>query len=259
MSILRVFAILFALGALSNFLKPLELASDHGFVFLGRRLSGAPNALASLSFATFLALYAESLWNERPRALPMGIAYAGYVVVNMALFTMRSPELASTSSLFGLTYIAVAAGSTLAAVAAMVSKGTGTSALPGETLLKTFALLFLLMALSNFLKPFAYTDTTGFVLFGARTSGSLNVVASCSFAVFLLAYAQSIWAEKRRALPLGLAYAAYVLINLVLWNFRKPEGTETPMLFGVFYLILAIGVSGGAAGILYRVRERLGA
>jgi hypothetical protein len=75
--------------------------------------------------------------------------------------------------------------------------------------------------------------------------------------VFLLAYAQSIWAEIRRAVVLGLIYASYVLVNLVLWNFRKPEGADTSLVFGVSYLIIAIGVSSGAAALLFRVRERL--
>jgi hypothetical protein len=257
MQILRVFAVLFGLMAISNLTKPLELAGDHGFVFFGRRLSDTPNLIAGLAFGTYLAFYAEALWRKRSHALPMAIAYAGYVCVNMALFTMRSPELVETSKLFGITYIVVAAGTSLGAVAATLSAGVARDAAPYEVLLKSFAILFGLMALSNCLKQFTYTNTTGFVLFGARTTGMTNVIASLSMAAFLVTYAQAIWTEKRRALTLGAIYAAYVLVNLVLWNFRKPDGTETPMLFGIFYLIIAIGVSSGSAALLYRVRERL--
>jgi hypothetical protein len=257
MQILRVFAVLFGLMALSNLIKPLELAGDHGFVFFGRRLSDAPNLVAGLAFGTYLALYAEALWKKRVHALPMGIAYAGYVCINMALFTMRSPELVADSKLFGITYVIVAAGTSIGAVIALLRENVARDAQQYETILKTFALLFGLMALSNFLKPFAYTETTGFVLFGARTSGATNVIASCTFAVFLLIYAQAIWTEKRRALAFGGIYAVYVVANLVLWTFRKPEGADNPLLFLVFYLLIAVGVSGGAAGLLYRVRERL--
>ncbi len=257
MSMLRVFAILFGLLAVSNLLKPLELSGEHGFVFFGRRLSGVPNALASLTFATFLAFYDRALWQRNATALAFAIAYAGWVSVNMALFNMRSPDLAATSSLFGLTYVTVAAGVSLAAVAAIWREGLAAHSAPHETLLKSFALLFGLMALSNILKCFAYTETTGFVLFGARTTGMTNVVASTVFAAFLLVYAISIWMEKRRALPLGCTYAAYVAANLVLWNFRKPEGAETSLAFGIGYLAIALGISGGAATLLYKVRDRL--
>lgn len=257
MQILRVFAVLFALMALSNLTKPFELAPDHGFVFFGRRLSGAPNLIAGLAFGTYLAVYAEALWRRRPHALPMAVAYAGYVCVNMSLFMMRSPELAADSALFGTAYIVVAAGTSLGAVAAVAREGIARDLAQYETLLKTFALLFGLMALSNLLKQFVYSDTTGFVLFGERTTGMTNVIASCTFALFLVSYAQAIWSERRRALYFGGIYAAYVLINLVLWNFRKPAGTETSMLFGILYLIIAIGVSSGAVALLYRVRDRL--
>jgi hypothetical protein len=255
--LLRFFAVLFGLMALSNLTKSLELAADQGFVFFGRRLSDTPNLIAASAFGFYLAFYAEALWRRRAYALSMAIAYAGYVCVNMPLFMMRSPELASDSRLFGVTYMVVAAGTTLGAVAVLVRERVADGAAKYATTLKTFALLFGLMALSNALKPFVYSDTTGFVLFGARTTGITNIVASCTFAVFLLAYAQSIWAEKRRAVVLGLIYASYVLVNLVLWNFRKPEGADTSLVFGVSYLIIAIGVSSGAAALLFRVRERL--
>jgi hypothetical protein len=40
---LTIAAVLFALLALSNFLKPILADSHTGFVFFGRRLSGVPN------------------------------------------------------------------------------------------------------------------------------------------------------------------------------------------------------------------------
>ena len=73
---LRVFAVLFALLAVSNLTKPLGLSVEQGFVFFGRRLSGTPNLIAAWSFAVFLFAYAAALWRERTQALPMGIAYA---------------------------------------------------------------------------------------------------------------------------------------------------------------------------------------
>ncbi|TFH23581.1 MAG: hypothetical protein E4H03_05865 [Myxococcales bacterium] len=257
MTILRVLAVLFGALALANLFKPLGLQAEHGFVFLGRRLSSTQNAIASITFATFLGLYAEALWRRRSRALPMAIAYAGYVCVNLALFRMRSPDLAAVNSLYGVTYIAIAAGTSLGTVFLLVRAGIADDEPRYRSALRTFALLFGLMALSNVLKPFVYTDSTGFVLLGQRLTGMANVCASITFAAFLILYAASIWMEKRRALILGAAYALYVLANLTLWNFRKPEGADTSLLFAIPYLIIAIGVSSGSAAMLYAVKERL--
>jgi hypothetical protein len=117
---LRIFAVLFALLAVSNLTKTLEMQPEHGFVFLGRRLSGAPNLIASPIFGAYLAAYAYGLWNARRYALPMGILYAGWVPLNIYLFTVRSPEEMGTNSLFGITYTMIAVAVSLGAVVAMM-------------------------------------------------------------------------------------------------------------------------------------------
>ena len=42
---LTIFALLFALLAISNFLKPFHLDPNAGFVFLGTKLTGTANAI----------------------------------------------------------------------------------------------------------------------------------------------------------------------------------------------------------------------
>ena len=257
---LRILAVLFALLAVSNLTKPLGMSVEQGFVFFGRRLAGTPNWIAAWAFAAFLFAYAAALWRERTAALPMGIAYAAYVSANLFLFQLRMPAIEGNARLFGIVYTIVALGLSWGTVVTMVRAGFARrDGVPGRVLLRSFALLFALMALSNLLKPFAYTDTVGFVLFGQRLTGLPNVVAALAFAAFLATYAQSIWAERRRALPLGVAYALYVMANLVLWNFRKPEGTVTPLVFMLPYLVSAIGVSSGAAYLLWKQRARFAA
>lgn len=254
---LRLFAVLFALLAVSNFLKPMGFSDDQGFVFFGRRLSGTPNLLAGWSFAALLAAYASALWRERAEALPIGLAYAAYVSANLFLFTLRMPEVEGNVRLFGLAYTAIALGGAWGAVALMIRGGYADfDPTPGRIVLRSFALLFALMSLSNLLKPFEYTDTVGFVLLGERLSGTPNTIAALVFSVFLAIYAWSIWTENRRAPALGLAYAAYVIVNLVLWNFRKPEGSDAPLIFALPYLVSAIGVSSGAAALLRKHRGR---
>ena len=257
MNVLKGFAVLFGLLAVSNFIKPLELASNHGFVFMGRRYTGAPNVICSLAFAGFLAAYARALWDERGEALPLGIAYAVFVSGNLALFFLRSPELAKESVLFGVVYSLVATGVTWGAVVAMTRQGITRDAPQYDTGLRVFAMLFALMALSNFLKPFSTFENTGFVLFGARLTGSANMVAGPIFGAFLAAYAAAIWTRKSVAVPMGVAYALYVIANLVLWNVRKPDGANMSLVLSILYLTIAVGVSSGSAFLLTRVRERL--
>ena len=257
---LRIFAVLFGLLALSNFLKPFGLSAETGFVFLGERLSGAPNLIAGWIFAAFLACYAAALWREKAAALPLGIAYAAYVSANLFytfLFRFRMPAPTGNARVFGI-YAIVALGGAWGAVAAPVRGSLAErDRAPARILLRSFALLFALMALSNALKPFVYAPDVGFVLFGHRLAGTANTVAALTFSALLATYAASIWAEKRRALPLGIAYALYVLANLVLWNVHRPERDAAPMIFALPYLVSAIGVSSGAALLLWRHRERL--
>lgn len=118
--LLRVFAVLFGLLAISNFTKPLEMQPEHGLVFLGRRLRGSADLMVAPLFGTFLATYAWGLWNRRRFALPMGILYAGWVPLNIYLFTVRSPEELGRNSLFGVTYMIVAIGLSWAAAVVLM-------------------------------------------------------------------------------------------------------------------------------------------
>ena len=56
---LTVFAALFIVLAVSNFLKPLQVGGEQtGFVLFGRRLSGTPNTIAGPLFGAYLLVYA---------------------------------------------------------------------------------------------------------------------------------------------------------------------------------------------------------
>jgi hypothetical protein len=86
-------AVLFAILAVSNLLKPFQLLGPQtGFVLLGERLSGAANAIAGPVFGLFLAVYAYAIWTLRRFAVPMSHAYAAYVALNLALWTVRGPQ-----------------------------------------------------------------------------------------------------------------------------------------------------------------------
>jgi len=112
-----IFAVLFGLLAMSNLLKPLRLGSDEtGFVFLGDRLSGIANTIVGPIFGLFLALYAFGIWKRKRFALPMGHAYATYVILNLILFTVKNPKPPGVGYvIFGIVYSLIAVGVSLGA------------------------------------------------------------------------------------------------------------------------------------------------
>ena len=117
-----------------------------------------------------------------------------------------------------------------------------------------FTVLFSLLAVSNLLKPFRLgSDETGFVLLGERLSGMANTIVGPLFGLFLALYAFAIWKRKRYAIPLGHAYATYVILNLILFQVKNvaPPGSGY-VIFGIIYALIAVGVSLGAAIFLTR-------
>ncbi len=124
--------------------------------------------------------------------------------------------------------------------------------------LTTFAVLFAVLALSNFLKPFHLDPNAGFVFFGVKTSGTANAILGPAFGVLLVAYAVGIWQMRRWALPVAYAYAAYVIVNLALFSIRNAGSPGQPSRgFGLVYLVVAIGVSGASAVLLRRRQAQL--
>jgi hypothetical protein len=121
--VLTVFAILFALLAVSNFLKPLQLSADEGFVFFGQRLTGFWNALLGPLFGVFLLVYSYGIWNMKRFAMPMSHAYATYVVINLIAFSMRNPSPESTfEKIVAVVYPIVAIGVSVASAAILTKR-----------------------------------------------------------------------------------------------------------------------------------------
>ena len=125
--------------------------------------------------------------------------------------------------------------------------------------LSIFAVLFVLLAISDLLKPFGFEGgETGFVFLGRRLSGTANAIVGPLFGIYLLVYAFRIWRMERSALMMGYVYAAYVVINLILFNVRNPAPPGIGYLvFGVVYAIVGIGVSSGAVYLLSKRRAAL--
>jgi hypothetical protein len=124
--------------------------------------------------------------------------------------------------------------------------------------LTVFAILFALLAVSNFLKPIQFSADQGFVFFGQRLTGFWNAILGPLFGVFLLVYAYGIWNMKRFAMAMGHAYATYVILNLIIFSMSNPSPQTTgETAFIVVYAIVAIGVSAGSAAILTKRKDEL--
>jgi hypothetical protein len=146
-------------------------------------------------------------------------------------------------------------------------------------LLTVLALLFGLLAVSEVLKPLqasneyrlyvffpdfmefvpavAVREQMGFVFFGKRLSGTANAVVGPLFGLYLLVYAVGIWRMRQWALPMGAAYAVYVIANLTLFMMRDPAPMREGALFGTIYAVVAIGLSWGAVWLLSQRRAAL--
>jgi len=116
--------------------------------------------------------------------------------------------------------------------------------------LSTFAVLLALLAVSNFTKAFQNLSdpTKGLVVFGVRFETVLpNAVLGPVFGVILAAYAYGIWRMKAWVLPLAIAYAFYVPVNLVVFWFLHGAGPHMPVIGLLLYLALAFTGSIGVA------------
>ena len=125
-------------------------------------------------------------------------------------------------------------------------------------LLTTFAVLFALLAVSDFSKPFHLSPDAGFVFFGGKTHGIANAILGPAFGLMLAAYAIGIWRMRRWALPIAYVYAAYVILNLLLYTIRNAGSPgQPPHAFMLGYIAIAIGISAASAIILHRRRPVL--
>ena len=122
--------------------------------------------------------------------------------------------------------------------------------------LTIFAVLFTLLAVSNFMKPFS-GGRGHFVFFGTRMSGLANAILGPAFGLYLLIYAIGIWRQKRWAVPMAWAYAAYVLINMALFTIKTPQGSWNSPVNAILYVAIALGVSWGSAILLTRRKAQL--
>lgn len=125
-------------------------------------------------------------------------------------------------------------------------------------LLTTLAVLFVILAISDFLKPFHLDPNVALVFFGIKTTGLANAILAPLFGIFLLLYAFGIWRMKRWALPIAYGYAAYVALSMILFSVRNagPSDRGSPF-FAILTRAVAIGVPLASAFMLSRRKQQL--
>ena len=123
------------------------------------------------------------------------------------------------------------------------------------------AAVMAVLAASNFWKPIAQRmapeSNAGFVFFGTRLHGAANAVMGPLFGVVLAAYAYGAWTRRRWVVPIAVAYALYVIANLILFTLMTPADQMPPRLGMLAYAAVAIGVSSWGALHLWSRRETL--
>jgi len=127
--------------------------------------------------------------------------------------------------------------------------------------LTVMAVLFVLLAISDFTKPLQHMRDPargGLVILGYRleTIGA-NAVLGPIFGLVLLAYAWGVWGLKRWVLPLAMVYAFYVPANMVIFWYLHGGDPHGSIRFIVVYLAFALTGSVGTALYLAYHREAL--
>jgi len=127
---------------------------------------------------------------------------------------------------------------------------TSSTAAPQRgTFLTVIAILFVVLAISDFTKVFqhAHAGHLGLVILGHRFNRKLaNFILGWLFGGFLLTYAYGIWNMKAWSVPISILYAFYVPTNMVLfWSLHQLPPPSVR--FIVFYLLVSLTGSIGTA------------
>jgi hypothetical protein len=118
--------------------------------------------------------------------------------------------------------------------------------------LTIFALLFGLLAISNFLKPFSHDPGVGFVFMGTRLTGTGNAIMGPLFGIALVIFAYGIWTMHAWARPVAYIYTAWVVVNTVLFTLKHRAEPHPSLAFSIAATAIGIGVPLATAIILTR-------
>lgn len=125
------------------------------------------------------------------------------------------------------------------------------------TALTVLALLFVLLAISDFAKPFSHSPGVGFVFAGTRLTGRGNAIMGPLFGLFLLYYAYGIWSMRRYTLPASWVYTGWVVGNMIMFAIKNSGAPKPSLIVAIVSTAVGIGVPLATAIILSRRRAEL--
>ncbi len=111
---------------------------------------------------------------------------------------------------------------------------------PRGAALTIFALLFVLLAISDFAKPLSHS--ANFVFLGTKMTGTGNAVMGPLFGFLLLVYAYGIWTMRRYALPVAYIYTGWVVVNMVLFSMKNRNTPPPSPAFAIVSIAIGLGV-----------------
>ena len=112
--------------------------------------------------------------------------------------------------------------------------------------LTIFALLFVLVAITDFIKPFHFFPNDGFVFLGTKLTGNANAVVAPLFGLVLLVYAYGIWSMRWYALPFAYIATACVIVNMIMYTAKNGDTRPLP----IVTVVIGIAVPLAAAMVL---------
>lgn len=118
--------------------------------------------------------------------------------------------------------------------------------------LTIFALLYVLLAISDFAKPFSHDPGVGFVFAGTRLTGTANAIMGPLFGLLLLYYAYGIWSMRHYALPASYVFAGWVIGNTIMFAIKNSGAPKPSLVVAIVSTAIGIGVPIATAIILSR-------
>jgi hypothetical protein len=110
-------------------------------------------------------------------------------------------------------------------------------------ILTIFAIMFVFVAITDFIKPFHLFPNDGFVFLGTKLTGVANAIVAPAFGAILMLYAYGIWTMRRFALPLSYLATGSVALNMVVYTMKNGDTRPLPLI----NVVAGIGVPLAAA------------
>ena len=136
-------------------------------------------------------------------------------------------------------------------------ESSGTASAKRGVFLTVMAILFVVLAISDFTKALQQANGGGLVILGHKfTTTFANLTLGPLFGLFLLTYASGLWNMKRWVIPISIFYAFYVSTNMVLfWSLHQLD--PPTVRFIVLYLFVSLTGSIGTALYLAFHKDQL--